>query len=74
MKETTTIPLEQCFACGRKLNQVGTALAHTLDGQIVYIGPECFKRVAESGEAGWQPRLGGPRLYQIAKKERRGRS
>lgn len=54
---------ERCFACGRKLRRV--FLADTRDAQIVLVGPECIKHVNDSGEAGYQPPKGGPRLYPV---------
>ena len=32
-------------------------------GQIQYVGPECFRKIKAAGSAGFQPPLGGPRLY-----------
>jgi len=56
---------ERCFACGRKLGR-SYALVDTRDDQLVYVGSECFKLVMQAGDAGYQPPLGGPRLYPIA--------
>ncbi len=55
---------EKCFACGRKTGK-SPELVDTRDGQLVYIGSECFKLVQTAGEEGYQPPLGGPRLWLI---------
>lgn len=53
--------MERCFACGRKVGK-NPHVAITSDvAQIVYVGVECFKQI---GPEGWQPPLGGPRLYR----------
>ena len=57
--------MEKCFACGRKLGET-PMLVDTRDDQLVYVGRECAKLVIASGEAGYQPPLGGPRLYALA--------
>ena len=58
--------VDLCFACGKRLSD-NPYLADTRDDQIVYIGSECYKRVRIAGEAGYQPPLGGPRLYLCPK-------
>ena len=55
---------ERCFACGKKLGKK-PALADTRDEQIVYVGRECAKKIAQAGDAGWQPPDGGLRLYPV---------
>ena len=55
---------ETCFACDKPLHGNPT-LADTRDGQTVYVGPECLRRIRAAGEAGYQPPRGGPRLYLI---------
>ena len=58
---------ERCFACGRPLGSNPT-LVDTRDGQLVYVGPECFGKVASGNpNGGWQPPKGGPRLYLCQK-------
>lgn len=53
---------DKCYACGRKI--VGTpAMADTRDAQTVYVGPECFRKIKQAGESGYQPPKGGPRLW-----------
>lgn len=56
---------EKCFACDKKLKGRGY-LIDTRDNQTAVVGPGCFKKIRESGEAGYQPPLGGPRLYEIS--------
>lgn len=56
-----TFPTDRCFACSRKL-AVGY-IADTRDGQLVTVGPECLRKVLKAGNAGFQPLLGGPRLW-----------
>jgi hypothetical protein len=57
---------DNCFACGKKLGK-NPALIDTRDSQTAYVGRECFKKIQEAGEAGYQPPRGGPRLYLLAK-------
>ena len=56
----------RCFACNRKLGR-NPALVDTRDGQTAFVGSECFKLIRRAGNAGWQPPMGGPRLYTIPK-------
>lgn len=55
--------IEKCFVCGRPLRN--KTLVDTRDGQLVYVGPDCAKHVEDAGEAGYQPPLGGPKLFTI---------
>lgn len=59
--------MRKCFACDKKLGKNPT-IVDTRDGQIVFVGSECFKLIRRSGETGYQPPLGGPRLWRIPKK------
>ena len=52
--------MRRCFACDRRLSS-NPYVAVTIDGQIVYVGSDCYKNI---GKAGWQPPKGGPRLYR----------
>jgi hypothetical protein len=54
--------MNRCFACDKKLDSK-PSLVDTRDGQLVYVGSECYKLVAAAGEQGYQPPKGGPRLY-----------
>lgn len=60
----TDTQTQRCFACGRKLGK-SPKLVDTRDGQLVYVGSECFKLVVAMGEDGYRPLSGGPRLYLI---------
>lgn len=54
----------KCFACNRQLK--GTPrIADTRDCQTVFVGPECYKAIRSAGETGYQPPLGGPRLWPL---------
>jgi hypothetical protein len=55
---------DRCFACNRKLGK-HPQLADTRDAQLVHVGRECIKKIIAAGEAGYQPPLGGPRLYTV---------
>ena len=54
---------ERCFACGHHLRSGAGINADTRDGQIVIVGPECYRMIRRAGEFGYQPLQGGPRLY-----------
>lgn len=56
----------RCFACNRGLGK-SPQLVDTHDGQLVYVGRECFKLIAAAGEQGYQPPLGGPKLFAMPK-------
>jgi hypothetical protein len=59
--------VDKCFACDRVIRRKEPYLADTRDGQIVYVGPECLKKIESAGEAGYQPPTGGPGLYPMPK-------
>lgn len=54
----------KCFACDRALRR--PHLVRCIDEQTVFVGPECFRRISASGKTGYQPPLGGPRLFCIS--------
>lgn len=60
---------EKCFACDRRFrrNSFGLIVFHseaiTLDGQRVYVGCDCYQKIVQAGADGYQPPLGGPRLW-----------
>lgn len=56
--------MENCFACGRPLNGLPLR-ADTRDDQVVYVGPDCFRKIQSAGPNGYQPPLGGPRLWLL---------
>jgi hypothetical protein len=60
---------QKCYACGRKFrkNSHGMTPFHpealTEDGQRQPVGLDCSRRIVDSGQAGYQPPAGGPRLW-----------
>jgi hypothetical protein len=60
---------DKCFACGRtfRRNSYGRIVFHpealTIDGQRVFVGYDCAKRIGAAGRDGYQPPMGGPRLW-----------
>ena len=56
---------EKCFACGRVIRRADPIRVDTRDAQTVFVGPECYKRVLEAGDAGWLPPGGCLRLYPM---------
>lgn len=73
---------DKCFACGRSFreNSYGRVVFHpvalTIDGQCVFVGHDCHRKICAAGHTGYQPSLGGPRLWTdiYAPKEAFGRS
>lgn len=55
----------KCFACDRSMKN-NRYLVDTKDNQTVLVGHDCFKKIEQSGRYGYQPPLGGPRLYCIS--------
>ena len=55
----------RCFACDRIIREEKPAIADTRDGQGVYVGNECLKKILRAGESGYQPPKGGPKLYPM---------
>jgi hypothetical protein len=55
---------EKCFACGRPLGR-SPALVDTRDGQKVFVGRSCARRIEKAGDAGYEPPTGGPTLYLL---------
>ena len=53
-----------CFVCGRGLRGKGWTVYCT-DEQAPRVGPDCYKKVVAAGEAGYQPPLGGPRVWAV---------
>lgn len=53
----------RCAACGR--STITTEEVQDKDGESVWVGRECARWVRQSGEYGYQPPLGGPRLYPL---------
>lgn len=53
---------DKCFACNKTLKSRPYPV-DTRDDQVVMVGPECFKHIKKAGADGYQPPLGGPKLY-----------
>ncbi len=57
----------ECFACGKMTRGSTQAkrVAFLLDdaGAMVYVGPDCHRRIQRSGSEGYTPPKGGPRLF-----------
>lgn len=53
----------KCFACGRKMPKSRRLVNVAREDQNVFVGPDCFQRVIDAGDAGYQPPRGGPILY-----------
>ncbi len=53
----------KCFACNRRMLRSVVYAAVTADGQEVHVGADCAKKIILAGLDGYQPRLGGPKLY-----------
>lgn len=53
----------KCFACDKKFISP-YAQAVTIDGQVVFVGPECWRKIVKAWKQGtaYQPPLGGPTL------------
>lgn len=58
-------PLDRCFACDKPLRN-RAFLATCADEQTVYVGPDCFAYIRSAGRDGYQPPLGGPKLFEIS--------
>jgi hypothetical protein len=54
---------DKCFACDKKLKAGKEKMVETSDGQTVYVGSECYRRIKVTGPKGYQPPKGGPRLF-----------
>ncbi|MBX4189754.1 hypothetical protein KW791_00430 [Candidatus Parcubacteria bacterium] len=57
--------MRKCFACDKKLLKGQIARVDTRDDQIVEVGPKCYYKIVLAGEKGYQPQLGGPKLFEI---------
>lgn len=53
-----------CYACGKPIRFLQRVFwIQTSDGQDQYVGPDCYTHIANGGKHGYQPPLGGPRLF-----------
>ena len=59
----------KCFACGKKFRTAARWTVRCSDDQWVEVGPDCYRKVEAAGDAGYQPPLGGPRLFLIPTSE-----
>jgi hypothetical protein len=57
-----TTTLEKCYACDAHI-YTRASRVWTSDGQEQYVGHDCYRRIFRADAAGYQPPLGGPRLY-----------
>lgn len=63
---------EKCYCCDRRFrrNSHGQIVNHpwvlTIDGQREQVGPDCYQKIVAKGADGYQPPLGGPRLFAEA--------
>lgn len=58
----------KCYACDKPMQEFmrsQTFTVETEDGQRQFVGPDCFERIRTAGAIGYQPPLGGPRLFKI---------
>src|SRR5262245_3042190 len=60
----------RCYVCDRPVRRngfgvvgVGKKTVLTVDGERQFVGPDCYRRIVDAGPSGYQPPLGGPRLY-----------
>ena len=60
----------KCFACDRPLGK-DPRRADTRDGQRVYVGADCHRKIRAAGEEGYQPPGGGPRLFPLSPEDTR---
>lgn len=55
----------KCFSCDAVLSSESDQMVETEGGQPVVVGRECFKKVVQAGKGGYQPPLGGSKLYLL---------
>jgi PP-loop superfamily ATP-utilizing enzyme len=65
MNNQTREPEDYCYACNRKLRKALHTVI-TSDGQRVDVGPDCYDKIDLAGSRGYQPPLGGPKLFTLA--------
>jgi len=51
-----------CFSCDKQLGKY-PALVTCHDEQDVFVGSKCYRLIKSAGIQGYQPPLGGPKLY-----------
>lgn len=60
---------EPCFACGRPMRGKSYPAQVEREDTVVHVGPDCASHIKAAGNAGYQPPLGGPRLFHIDTQE-----
>lgn len=45
--------MQLCFVCDKDITKAKKYLVDTRDDQTVYVGSECYKRIKEAGENGY---------------------
>ncbi|MDB6013644.1 MAG: hypothetical protein JWL65_5894 [Gammaproteobacteria bacterium] len=58
--------MDKCYACGKPFrdpNRQRHAFLEDDDYASVAVGPDCFRHIVKSGEIGYKPARGGPRLF-----------
>lgn len=58
--------MSRCFACDKPMGRSRGYLVRCVDEQTAIVGPDCFKQIRSAGPDGYQPPLGGPKLFEIS--------
>ncbi|WP_187084021.1 hypothetical protein [Ramlibacter albus] len=61
----TTQTRERCFACDRVIRDRNPLRADTRDAQLVFVGSDCYRKIVNADDDGYQPPKGGPRLFAL---------
>jgi len=54
--------MDKCFACGKPTKKDCKA-ASTREGQQVFVGTDCYKKISAMTIHGYQAKVNGPRLF-----------
>lgn len=54
----------KCFACDKITSR--PRLVRCIDEQTVMVGSDCFRYIRDAKNKGYQPPLGGPKLFEIS--------
>lgn len=54
--------MERCFACNKPVKGAPKVVRVKEETTTVHVGPDCYRRIVQSGLSGYQPPLGGPVL------------
>ncbi len=60
--------MDKCFACDKELKQNRFLVRVDTESTLVFVGPACYKKI-HNAVNGYQPTLGGPRLFDVDQKE-----